>query len=517
MFKKLACFTGWLLVLSLSLLFCFTLGLWQNWSTPAILTFWLLKLVLSTLLRGGMHAITRVIKTQRGSRWLEKYRLSRREYVLLNHWRHGANVIRRLHLQRTPLPWYLLMGDRCGKSTLLAGTGLPRFDGDSDVTAAGPTRTLHWWFFRRIGVLELSGNFLNGTTTFRRAWNRLTHWCTRMPAPAGIVVTLPVSALTGDDLSTLHTLARRLRSLAAPLVRRFGERLPLYVLITQCDLFPGFSLWHQQLSPTQRQHPLGYSWPSPPHIDGEDELTLQPLFEHLKQGMSRTRLSMSRPVSLSAEENASLMDFPESFASLEPGLRYALASLCEPNAYFSPVHLNSVWFCASEPRTENTGQRDSLFTHDLLAGHLHELSLRCGARRWYQRTRGRLVCTTVLIACLLWLGVSAGLSYCRLQPLLTQLPPNALASFLVQDERYPVFALRYLPFTPLFTRQHQQAEVRLAQFPSAPRQAQATFATFQQQVLAAPPARQRGLILNWPSRYSPGSKCVTTQHLTPLA
>ena len=491
MFKKLVCFAGWLLLLSLSLMFCFTLGLWQNWSTPTILLLWLVMLLLVPLL----YAITHAMKGKKGRRWLEKYRLSRREYVLLNQWRSGASFIKRLRRQRKKLPWYLLLGDNCGKSTLLASAGLPRFNGDNGNTIIGPTRTLYWWFFRHICVLELSSNFLNSTPVFRQAWGKLARWCTQMPAPAGIIIALPVSALISDDFSQLHAMARQQRGLIEPLLRRFGESLPLYVMVTQCDLFPGFSLWHRQLSVAQRQQALGYSWQSPPHIDGQDEFVLQPLFTALKQGMSWVRLSMVRPLTLSAEENVALLSFPEAFAALEPKLRYALASLCEPNAYFSHVSLNSVWFSATEHSADNNGRRASVFVHDLLAGHLRDLSARRGVRRWYQRPRGKIACIAILIACALWITIGACMSFNRMSSDLSRLSPDALALFLTLDEHDSTFSFLYFPFQPLLEKQRQQAESQLALVPSTPRLAQVTLDNYLQQTLDADPPLQRDSIL----------------------
>ncbi|WP_237932246.1 type VI secretion system protein [Buttiauxella sp. S19-1] len=495
MFKKLACFTGWLLVLSLSLLFCFTLGLWQNWSTPNILLFWVLMLLMVILLWSAVYALTRAVKGKRGRRWLEKYRLSRREYVLLNHWNRGASVIKRIRRQRAHLPWYLLVGDRCGKSTLLASAGLPRFDDNNDDSVPGPTRTLRWWFFRQLCILDLSSNFLNDAAKHRQAWGKLIQWSTRIPPLSGIIVALPVSALMNNDLTVLHTFARQQRTLIEPLVRRFGECLPLYVMVTQCDIFPGFSLWHRQLSTSQNQQPLGYSWPKPLHIDGQDEFALHALFTALREGMSRVRLSMGRPNVRCAEENALLLDFPEAFTMLEPKLRYVLASLCEPNAYFSPISLSSVWFSATEPQEDNLARRKSVFIQDLLDGHLRDQSQKMSCKRWYQRTQGKIFCIAILVTCTLWVTISAGLSLNRLQPGLNHLSPDALASFIQRDEEYPSTALRYLPFHMLLEKQHDKAETQLIENTGSKQRTLDMLVKFQQEVLAAPPEQQRELIL----------------------
>lgn len=495
MFKKLASFTCWLVLICLSLVFCFTVGLWQQWRTPTILLCWLGILLLTMLLWCSMLALMRIIKEGKGHRWLQKYRLSRREYLLLNHWKAGATVIKHIWRRGTRLPWYLLVGDRCGKSTLLAGAGLPRFYGDTDDEMPGTTRTLRWWFFRDLGILDLSSNFLSDVKNFRQGWRKLARWCTRMPAPSGIVIALSMQDLMRNDLNALHTSIRRQREMIEPLLKRFGARMPLYVIVTQCDHFPGFSLWQQQLSAQQCQQPLGYNWPVSPHIDGQDEQALQPLFTALQQGFSRVRLSMARPASLSESDYATLLDFPEAFAQLEPTLRYVLASLCEPNAWFTHNSLSSVWFCATSPEPENRGRRVSLFVHELLTQHLPTLSQHRAGLRWYHGPRSKTACFLASAACAIWIVVSAWLSAGQLQANIAQQQPEALANFLAQAERRSTTDFRYLPFLPLLNHQYRQVELQLTKINAAPQKNQRGLAVFQQQVLAAAPEQKRDAIL----------------------
>lgn len=496
MLKKLACFTGWLLVLCLSLLFSFTLGLWQDWRTSSILVFWLLMLLITVLLWCVGHTLVLVIKGKKGRRLFEKFRLSRREFVLKAHWKTGASIIKRARRQREKLPLYLLLGDRCGKSTLLASAGLPTFYNDADDTLIRPTRTLRWWFFRQLCVLDVSSNFLSGSPAVTQAWKRLVQWCTSMPAPAGVIIAIPVTSLLNPDLSALHALIRQQRALLEPLVRRFGEQLPLHILITQCDRFPGFSLWAQQLSPEQRLQPLGYTWSHPPHIDGQDEQILHPLFSALKQGMSRVRLSMGRSVGLTVTEDATLLDFPETFSRLEPVLRYAVASLCEPNAYFRHTSLSSIWFCATEPLDENRSRRTGLFVHHLFANHLKDLGLRRSKQRWLHRPHVKKACVLALSLAAVWITVSAWLSYEYLQTNVRQQSPDNLAKFLAKDEQRHHLSPRYLPFLPLIEDQRQIAETRLIQSPSTKRKPQVSLDAYQWQVLRAAPEEQRDLILS---------------------
>lgn len=495
MLKKLAYFTGWLVVLCLSLLFCFTLGLWQNWRTSSILLLWLLMLLLAVLLWALFLACLQLFRGRKERRWLAKYRLSRREYVLLKHWKTGASVIKRIQRKRHRLPWFLLIGEQSGKSTLLGSSGLPLFYGEMDDAVPGPTRTLRWWFFRRMGILDLSSNFLVGGAAFRQGWERIAHWCTKMPMPAGIIITLSVSELLNDESNTLHAMARKVRALIEPLIQHFGEQLPLHIIVTQCDRFPGFSLWQRQLSDAQRQQTLGYSWNIPPHIDGEDPHTLQPLFSALKEGLSSVRLSMGRPFHLSAQDYSLLLDFPENIARLEPPLRLFLASLCEPNAYFSHTSLSGVWFTATEPQANNRARRTSVFAHHLLTEGLCMLSQHRIRPRWYHRPKGKVFIAVLLAVCVGWLGISAMQTANRLQHDITHMSPTALAAFLEQDEQLPTASLMTFPFSPILRQQQTLAGARLARIVATPRPLPQTFQAYQQRVLAASLEQQREYIL----------------------
>lgn len=495
MLKKLVFFTGWLVMLCLSLLFCLTLGLWQNWSTPEILLLWLFMLVMVVLLWGISHTCIQLIKEQKGRRWPARFRLSRREYVLLKHWKTGASVIKRIRRNRHRLPWFLLVGERCGKSSLLAGARLPQFYGEIDEVMPAPTRTLRWWFFRNLCILEVSSNFLNGAKAFRQGWRKLAQWCTKMPPPAGIIITLSIGELLNEDRRHLHESGRKIRALIEPLIRRFGEQLPIHIMITQCDRLPGFSLWHKQLSVMQKMQPLGYQWVTPSYIDGDDPDSLQPLFNILKQGFSWSRLSMDRPQCLNSKDYLELLDFPEKFSSLEPMLRYFLASLCEPNAYFSNTSLSSVWFSSSELQENNSRCRESIFTHSLLSEGLGLLSQHNHQLRWYHRTRGKILGSVLLVILVFWIGSAAIQVVTRIKHSNTGMQPDELAEFLKKSEQQSASSLSVLPFAPVLRQQLTIVKTQLEQISATPHLLSDIFRGYRQRTLAASPEQQREYIL----------------------
>jgi len=496
MLKKLFVFAGWLLLLCLVFLFCCTVGLWREWNTVTIFALWLSVLIAAVLLWSALLWLTQLIKEDKAHRFFLKFRLSRREYVLFEHWKSGAAVVRRIQRKRPPIPWYLLLGDRCGKTSLLAGSGLPMFSSDKQDNTVVPTHTLRWWFFRNVCFLDVSGNFLNGAPTFQRAWGKMVGWITRAPAPVGILIGLSVSDLMNEDVSALHEKARKIRAQIEPLTRKLKRQLPLYMTVTQCDKFPAFSLWTRQLSAEQQQQALGYYWPTPPEIDGKDVSTLLPLFTALKTGFGLARLSMAvAPVS--AQDKAALLAFPEAFARLEEPLRVFLASLCEPNAYFTPAALGGVWFTASEQQDKNKSRRTTLFVHDLLTLHLPAFSMTRDVQ-WRHNRRLRVVAgRLLLLGCVVALGYSAFKSTALMQHDTATLSPEELADALMKNETHRDSPLVYLPFAHVLNHQNLLTEARLREkLPSQLLNADPQLSAYEQQFLTSSLPARRQMVLS---------------------
>ncbi|TPG64291.1 type VI secretion protein IcmF/TssM N-terminal domain-containing protein [Ewingella americana] len=496
MLKKLFVFAGWLLLLCLVLLFCCTAGLWLNWSTPTIFMVWLGLLVAGVMLWGALLWLTQLIKEKKVNRFFQKFRLSHREYVLFDYWKTGAAVVKRIQRKRPAIPWYILLGDRCGKTSLLAGSGLPMFSSDGEDSTVVHTHTLRWWFFRNVCFLDLSSNFLNGTPTFHRAWGKLVGWIARIPAPSGVMICLSITDLLNEDVSTLHDKARKIRAQIEPLTRKLKRQLPLYITITQCDKFLAFSLWAQQLSTAQRQQVLGYYWQTPPNIDGKDASTLLPLFTALKNGLDLARLSMTG-TPMPPDVHAALLDFPESFTRLQKPLQVFLASLCEPNAYFTRTSLGGVWFTASEQQDKNKSRRTAYFVHDLLMHHLPAFSTSREVL-WQYNKRLRVVFgSLLLLGCVGVLGYSAVKSAALMQRDTASLTPTELADLLMKNESHRDSPLLYLPFSPVLNQQHRQIEQQLrAKLPPRPSNSEQMSMAYLQQFVTAPTQTQRQMVLD---------------------
>ncbi|CNI50861.1 type VI secretion protein IcmF [Yersinia mollaretii] len=496
MLKKLLVFALWSILLCLLLVICLIITTWQNWPAPiAFLLLLIIAIVIIALRLFGLYlfqsyhngAITRLFG---------RFRLSRMEYVLFQHWKAGAAVIRRIHRRKKPLPWYMITGKRCGKSTLLAGAGLPMFSHEPENILVVPTRTLRWWFYRSLAVLDISSHFLDKSPIFGRGWLKLTRWCKRLPPPSGIIICVSVRDLLQQDSVALHLDARRIRTQIEPLINEVKQRLPLYVMITCCDEIPGFSQWAQALSPQQRQQALGHYWPIPPVIDGSDPALLDPMFTLLNEGLGLARMSM---LARNAPTAAllPLLDFPEQIAALQPALQGYLAALCEPDAYFEQGTLGAVWFTASEPISKNSIKRQSLFLHDLITQHLPAMSRNrqieaVGVWRRYYQHWGR---TCFYATCVLLLGISGWKSATLVGVPSAEITPAQWVSALQRNEQHYEKKWVYLPFIPLLNVRHKQLNAQLLEhIPRQPIDIDAILSGFREHFYQSDPIEQRQLI-----------------------
>ncbi|NIH07154.1 type VI secretion protein IcmF/TssM N-terminal domain-containing protein [Providencia rettgeri] len=496
MFKKLASFTGWLLLLSLFLVFCFIFGLMQGWGTFQIIMLWLSMLVLATILKSALFGVMPFIKEKKNSGLLSRNYFSHRDISMLARWKTGVNTLKKIRYKKGPLPWYLLIGGKCGKSTLLSGTKLTRFCADNKDPIVKPTHTIKWWFLRNIAVLDISSSFLSNKTKIQRSWQNLIQWIFKITAPSGIIIALSVKELMTIDQSSLYIMVQRKRLLIDPLINRYGKKLPLIIMVTQCDHFPGFSLWRQQLSASQNQHAFGYYCNIPSYnVIEQDDQTLKSFFSSVKKGMSQARISMAKPENLASDDYITLLGFPEKFEELEHPLRDLLEFLYKPSVSPFTLELRSIWFTSAESQNNSIPYKRSFFAHDIFSQHLYHISQEGKKQHRNIKIRSKKIFTVGLFFCLFWIAISSYLSAERLLPNISEYSPNQLATYLSQDENYSKKYLLYLPFQLLLNQQLNTIKHQIIKAKISQKQLYQTFSNYRKVALSASPVLQREYIL----------------------
>ena len=155
--KKILSSSGWLLLAGLLFLLCALVALAREGSLFTALFLWAGVLLVILLFRLLMVALGELRGHPRTHQFLARFQVSRKIYVLREHWRSGARTLKRLNRFGAEMPWFVFVGGRDGKTTLLDSAQLPVLSQLDARERILPTRTLKWWFFKQLCVLDVRG------------------------------------------------------------------------------------------------------------------------------------------------------------------------------------------------------------------------------------------------------------------------------------------------------------------------------------------------------------------------
>jgi len=250
------------------------------------------------------------------------------------------------------LPWYLIIGaPGSGKTTALRNAGLnfPLADqlGDQAVRGVGGTRLCDWWFTDRAVLIDTAGRFTtqdSDKAADKATWNgflaMLKGSRPRQPLN-GVLVTVSVSDLIGRSATERAQHALAVRQRVQELHEQLRIRLPIYLLVTKCDLLAGFADTFNALDKDQRATPWGYTFPLQPAQAFGERLTpeFQALLQRLDQGLI-DRLQAE----LDAQRRARIYAFPNQFANLAAPLEEFARQVFAPSSFEANPMLRGLYF-----------------------------------------------------------------------------------------------------------------------------------------------------------------------------
>ncbi|NOT07636.1 MAG: hypothetical protein HOP28_05435, partial [Gemmatimonadales bacterium] len=273
-------------------------------------------------------------------------------------------------------PWYLMVGDvAAGKSTLLAHSGLSQPFGDGDGAVQHPD--CRWWFFDRGVVLDVAGTLAlrsGAENTEPRRWKTLLRLLQRHRPERpldGVIVAVSCADLLGTPAEARRGLVANATALRERLwesQNTFGLRLPVYVLVTKCDLVEGFTEFCAGLSPDVRADLFGWSSPHTLSTSFSEQWVTDGLAA-MRERLYHAQLELlaTRPP---APENDGVFVFPSRFAALADPLREYLGRLFHEVAYHDGSIFRGVYFTGDgglEAAGPEEGRRPSpLFLRGLL-------------------------------------------------------------------------------------------------------------------------------------------------------
>lgn len=189
--------------------------------------------------------------------------------------RRNLDRLRQLAVGRSyryDVPWALVVGPTSsGKTTALEAVGLRRTMSTDTFAAVDSKLGIGWHLFNEGLAIDVPGSIFvgNGEKDQRdRWWGRLLRQlrAARPQRPLdAVVLVISVEDLRSQSSGGLSSLALIIRDRLAELQKQIEMRMPVYLLITKCDLLSGFEALSRELSESVHGQMMG--WSNPHSID----------------------------------------------------------------------------------------------------------------------------------------------------------------------------------------------------------------------------------------------------------
>ncbi|MBM7115295.1 type VI secretion system membrane subunit TssM [Archangium primigenium] len=247
------------------------------------------------------------------------------------------------------LPWYLMIGPPgTGKSTALRNSGLkfPYLSsrGGGAVRGVGGTRNCDWWLTNDAVFLDTAGRYTTGEEDRDEWMSFLDILARNRPGRPinGLVVTVSVTDLMDEDPQAAGALGQRIRERVDEVTSRLKVVVPIYVMLTKCDLIQGFVETFADLPRSERGQIWGFTVPLSAQREAPSELLLKRFDEltSVLEQRSLRRIGQERRL----ETRERIYQFPQRFDSLRKNVVEFIQPLFMESVFQDTPVLRGLYF-----------------------------------------------------------------------------------------------------------------------------------------------------------------------------
>jgi len=250
------------------------------------------------------------------------------------------------------LPWFLMIGPKSsGKTTLLTNTNInfilakqQKSKKNRKISSDLPD----WWATRDIVIVDVPGDYLlsqskhapTRSLIFHHLWQELLSLIQKNKKDNlhGIILTLNLPEIIRQKKLEKKILIADIKKRIQELLDIFGKDLPIHLVITKCDLTPGFNEFFSESSMDEISSAWGITIPH--HV--KENLT--EVFSHRFNALIK-RLNNQLIPRLHQERNALtrsyIKDFPLHIEQLKEHISQFLKAIHLPHLSLVSVHLVS--------------------------------------------------------------------------------------------------------------------------------------------------------------------------------
>jgi type VI secretion system protein ImpL len=276
------------------------------------------------------------------------------ENVNVRSFKEAIDILKTFISDKEPeyhLPWYLLIGPaQSGKRAILE-------DIDLELPLGKPGHTLinqgdvDWWFYDQAVLIKAQGAlFLSetGVQSEDDVWKQLIqlflHYRPKRPLD-GLILTIPATDLYGKTRLDEEQVMDRARSMYSKLWRlqsKLGMRLPVYVIITKCDIIPGFKSFVSE-TPLYTHNDM-FGWSCPYSLETSFTATwVDDAFRYIRRSLVRARMAIFAEGRQKTEQDGNFL-FASEFYQLKENLSSYLTIIFKESAYHESFFLRGIYF-----------------------------------------------------------------------------------------------------------------------------------------------------------------------------
>ncbi len=242
------------------------------------------------------------------------------------------------------LPWYLVIGPpQSGKSALLAASG-EQFGFVTPATGAQGSRGARFWLAPHAAYIDTSGDYMTGEAAYAEWLAFLRELELTRPAQPlhGVVVTLPADTAMQSRPEDIDALGKRVRERLDEVMGFLGVDVPVYLVVTRCDVLPGFMEYFSDLRGSERAQVLGFTMPVR-NSKERGHARVAAYFDELAASLERRTYRRVLPRAHVEVRSASYL-FPQWFAGLRAGVLSFAQRLFASNLYMDQIAARGVYF-----------------------------------------------------------------------------------------------------------------------------------------------------------------------------
>lgn len=244
------------------------------------------------------------------------------------------------------LPWYMIIGPPgAGKSTALRASGLkfPYLSKRGGVRGIGGTRNCEWWLTNDAVLLDTAGRYATEDEDHDEWMSFLDTVARARPRKPlnGLLVAVPLVDVAAESEEGAAELGQRMRERVDEVMSRLQVVLPVYVLLTKCDLLPGFVETFGDLRKADRGQVWGFTLPL--GETGERREAVLERFDELLGALEeRTQRRLGEERQVAARER--IFEFPQQVEAARLPLAAFVDALFTQNVYQDTPILRGVYF-----------------------------------------------------------------------------------------------------------------------------------------------------------------------------